>query len=128
MAIDGSIIDVCFFVVRCVHELIPALNYARVHCERLQDQKFRDGERNRLALPDTSLTLRVYTQMTPLQYFGRRALAGARDRFRYNSAQQDFDPLNQNTTRKWLANEVVGFKRDRDRRQDIVVIIDESNG
>src|SRR6266487_5354450 len=65
MAIDGAIIDVCFFVVRCVHELIPALNDARVDCKRLQDQKFRDGERNRLALPATSLALRVYVQMTP---------------------------------------------------------------
>src|SRR6266498_4902553 len=110
MAINGAIIDVCFFVVRHVHELIPALDDARVDSERLQDQKFRDGQRYRIPLPATRLTLCVYEKMTPLQCLGRWNLGRAQARFRQGSPQQNLDPLNQNTPRKRLANEVVGPK------------------
>src|SRR5580704_7802806 len=47
MAVDGPVVDIDLIVVGSIHQSVAALHHTRPAGERLEDQKFGDGECNR---------------------------------------------------------------------------------
>src|ERR1700692_1848835 len=51
VAVDGAVVDIDLIVVGRVHQRIAAFHHAGTAGQRLQNQKFGDGERHRLVFP-----------------------------------------------------------------------------
>src|SRR5216684_7398458 len=60
VAVDGAIVDIDLVVIGRVHQGVAAFHDAGAGGQRLQDQKFRHGQRHRLVLPGAGMTLRIH--------------------------------------------------------------------
>src|SRR5690554_1367326 len=67
VAVDGAVIHIDLIVISGIHQRIPALHIAGALGKRLKDQKLRDGQHNRLAIPCAGMTLGIEHQLAALQ-------------------------------------------------------------
>src|SRR5215204_1341837 len=70
MAVDGTVVDIDLIVVSRIHESVAAFHHTGAARQRLQDQEFGDGKRDRLVLPGAGVALRVHTQQSAFQHLG----------------------------------------------------------
>src|SRR3569832_2041451 len=70
VAVDGAVVDINLVVVSSVHQRVAALADARARGERLQNEKFRYRECDRLVLPRASVALRVHAQEAAVERLG----------------------------------------------------------
>src|SRR5689334_6011762 len=60
VAVDGAVVDIDLVVIGRVHQRVAALHHARPRRQRLEDQEFRHGQRDRLVLPGAGVALRIH--------------------------------------------------------------------
>src|SRR3984893_16178842 len=59
VAVDGPIVDIDLIVIGRIHQGIAAFDYAGPAGQRLQNEKFGDGEGYRLVLPGAGVALGI---------------------------------------------------------------------
>ena len=67
VAVDGAVVDIDLVVVGGIHQRVAAFHHAGAGGQRLQDQEFGDGQRDRLVLPGAGVPLRVHAQLAALE-------------------------------------------------------------
>ena len=126
MAVDGAVVDIDLIVIGRVHQGVAALDDAGTLRQRLQDQEFRHRQHHRIAAPGAGVALGVHRQRTAFQHLGfgfllRRRLLGV------GAAQDRLDPLDQQTLRERLMDEVVGAHFEAEQFVDLLVLRGEED-
>ena len=55
VAVDGSVVDIGFIVISCIHQLVAAFHMAGPECQRLEKQKLGYGKNDLRASPCTGM-------------------------------------------------------------------------
>src|SRR6202035_2809626 len=66
VAVDGPVVDIDLIIIGRIHQRVAAFDNAGTAGQRLQNEKFGDGERHRLVLPGAGVALRVHAKKPAL--------------------------------------------------------------
>src|ERR1700719_1187049 len=69
VAVDGPVVDIDLIVIGRIHQSVAAFHHAGPAGQRLQNQKFGDGQRYRLVLPGAGVALGIHAQEPALKHF-----------------------------------------------------------
>ena len=67
VAVDRPVVHIALFAIGYIHQGVAAFYHPRPARQRLQDEKFGNGENHRFVLPGAGMSLRVDTQFSAFQ-------------------------------------------------------------
>src|SRR5690606_205091 len=121
VAVDRAVVDVDVLAVCGIHELVAALHIARPYGEGPEEQKFRDGQRNRLAVPTAEMTSAVEQQLSANdRLVARLVAAGAFAEL--DPTEQGADPLDQKALGERLRDVIVRSHSQPENLVHLVVL------
>src|SRR5690606_28960804 len=102
MAVNRAVIHIDLLIISRIHEGVTTFHHSGTLCQRMKDQEFGDGQRDRFALPGASVALLIHNQLTTLKRFCLLSARLCRTVARGNPAKHGLDTLDQKTLREWL--------------------------
>jgi hypothetical protein len=69
VAVDGPVVHILLIDIGCVHQGVAAFHHPSPARQRLQDEKFSDGERHRLVFPGARMPFRAHAQLAAFDHW-----------------------------------------------------------